>query len=293
MECHECYSFGSVEPDYFKQQAEQVMEKLEGEEEIEFSIVAVDEEEQCEDVFEEIPVEDREDFLETCRGAETSVSFSSGGQEFIVIKTDKEFLLEEPPALRGLLAHELMHTIQREGELEQEIEDAAKRYEDEMLEHLRDAGVSDEQMNRFIHTVFQTAIYTLKDLFTNRELIEQGFTSELESYYHHMLGIDSFCPSPDFYGEEAEIDEIQDAITFELGLLPAWLPFRALDRSRSDEIRERIEECYEEGIPRVADYVHRLEDLYRDRIDEPEEFMDKFFEQVVEHAIELMEGAEG
>ncbi|MDY6768994.1 MAG: hypothetical protein SVW02_02715, partial [Candidatus Nanohaloarchaea archaeon] len=284
MQCQQCYSFGDLDAGYFKEQADAVMEKLEGEEDIAFTIAAIGDGDQCEAAFEEIPVDDREEFLETCRGAETSVSFRAGDQEFIIIKTDKEFLLEDPAALQGLLAHELMHTVQRDDDLGEAVEAAAKQHEDEMIDTLRGAGLSDQEINRFIHTVFQTAIYTVKDLFTNTELVRQGFVSELEAYYHHMLGVDTFCPAPDFYGEEASVGEIQDAITFELGLLPAWLPFKALDRDRSNEIRQRIEDCYEEEIPRVADYVHRLEGLYTDRIDDPEEFLDAYFSQLVEHA---------
>ncbi|MDY6774268.1 MAG: hypothetical protein SVS85_03625, partial [Candidatus Nanohaloarchaea archaeon] len=101
--------------------------------------------------------------------------------------------------------------VQRDEDLGGEIEEAAKRYQDEMIERLRESGLEDEEINRFIYTVFQTAIYTLKDLFTNKELIEQGFVEELETYYYHMLDLESFCPSPDFYGEEAELEEVQDA----------------------------------------------------------------------------------
>ncbi|MDY6762049.1 MAG: hypothetical protein SVY41_03295 [Candidatus Nanohaloarchaea archaeon] len=291
MQCQQCYSFGDIDAEYFQEQADAVMDKLQGEEDIAFSIAAIGDETECEDAFDEIPVEDREDFLETCRNADTSVSFSSAGQEFIIIKTDKEFLYDDPVALQGLLAHELMHTVQRDDELGAAVEEAAKRHEEEMIETLRDAGLSDQEINRFIHTVFQTAIFTLKDLFTNRTLLEQGFVDELESYYHHMLGIDTFCPAPDFYGEEASVEEIQDAITFELGLLPAWLPFQALDRERSNRIRDRIEECYEAEIPRVAEYVHRLEGLYAEKIDDREAFMDAYFSEMVEHAAELMEDA--
>lgn len=293
MKCQDCHSFGEVEAGYFNEQAGKVLEKLEGEEDIEFSIIAIDDTEQCSDAFEQIPVKDRDDFLETCRGTDTSVSFRSGGQEFIIIKTDKEFLYENPEALRGLLAHELMHTVQRDDDLEKKVEDGAKRYEEEMIDSLKDSGLTDEEINRFIHTIFQTAIYTLKDIFTNTDLIEQGFVEELEAYYHHMLGIETFCPAPDFYGETKGIDDIQDAITFELGILPAWLPFKALDRERSNRIRERIEECYEQDIPEVADYVHRLEELYADTYAESEDFIDAYFQQVVQHSIELMEGAEG
>ncbi len=291
MKCESCHSFGEVEAGYFEEQAAEMMDKLKGEEDLTFSIIAIDDETQCEDAYEEIPVENRDEFLETCRGTETSVSFRAGGQEFIIIKTDKQFLFEDPAALRGLLAHELMHTVQRDQELGQKIEEGAKRYEDQMLQHLQEAGLSDQEINRFIHTVFQTAIYTLKDLFTNAALLEQGFAPELQAYYHHMLGVETFCPAPAFYGEADEAKEIEDAITFELGLLPAWLPFQPPGRDGHVEIRERIEECYEEELPRITAYIEHLEDVYQETYDEPEQFIDAFFEHTVKHAIELMESA--
>lgn len=291
MQCRDCHSFGAIDADYIKEQAAVMMEKLEGEEDIDFSIIAIDDESQCEDAVAALPVDDREDFLDTCQNTETSVSFRSQGQEFIVIKADKAFLSEDAAALRGLLAHELMHTVQRDQELEEKIEDGAKRYEDEMLQHLQDTDLSEEQMNRFLHTVFQTAIYTLKDLFTNATLIEQGFQEELQAYYRHMLGIDSFCPVPDVYGEEADVEAVQDAVTFELGLLPAWLPFEALDPDASTAIRERISECYEEEFPQLTEYVEEVAAMYEESYDDTDAFVDAFFGQVVEHAIDLMETA--
>ncbi len=287
MGCVSCHSHGELDEEFLRERVEEVMEKLEGEEDIPFSVVAVDGPEQCDEVVEELEVEDVEGFLETCRGARTSVSFESGGQEFIVIRVHG-FVREDAAALRGLLAHELMHTVQRADE-KGKVEDAAKKYEEEMIGKLKDAGLSDDEAERFIYTVFRASILAVKDLLTNRQLIEQGFAGDLEAYYHHVLGIDEFCPVPDFYGEEAELEEVQDAIEFELGLLPAWLPFKALDREKSNRIRRRLEECYEQDIPEVARYMHSLEDLYQEEAGS-EDFVEEFLRQVVERAVHVMEG---
>lgn len=290
MGCEACYSWGDTDPDFFREQADKVMEKLAGEEEITFSIVAVDSKTRCIEAADEIEPDDRDAFIENCTAAETSVSLTSGGQEFIIIKADKEFLREDPAALRGLIAHELMHTVQRDTGVEEEVQEAAKAYEDEMVAALEDSGFSDARIKRFIYTVFQTAIFALKDIHANASLIDQSFTAELTAYYHEMLGVDEFCPEPDFYGGDATVDDVQNALTFELGLLPAWLPFHTLGDEGANRIRERLEECYEADIPDVADYVHEIADLYDELYhDDPEAFRERFFSHVVGRSIELME----
>lgn len=288
MGCEGCYTFGDTDTSYFREQAEDVAERLDAD--VAFSIVAVDDTARCEEAADELPVEDRETFLENCRSAGTSLSYEASGQELIILHTDHAFLRDEPAALRGLIAHELMHTVQRERGVGEQVEAAAKAEQERMIDELAAAGLSKAEIERFIDTVFRAAIYTLKDLLTNRELVDRGFVDELEAYYHHMLGVDDFCPMPDFYGEEADVAEVQDAIAFELGLLPAWLPFKELDREEGRVIRERLRECYEQDIPAVTNYVHSLEDLYEAERDDPDAFMEDFMREAVKRSIYAMTG---
>lgn len=290
MGCETCYSWGETDTEYFREQADAVFDKLEGEEDIAFSIVAVDSKTRCVEAADEIEPDDRDAFIENCMGAETSVSLTSGGQEFIIVKADKEFLRDDPAALRGLIAHELMHTVQRDSGIEDEVEAVARAYEDEMVSALTGSGLSKARINRFIHTVFQTAIFALKDVHANAALIEQSFTADLEAYYHHVLGLDEFCPAPGFDRSDADVADVQDALTFELGILPAWLPFLAMDRDEAGTIRERLSECYEDDLPAVQDYIRDLADLYGDTYaDNPDRFRERFFEQLVEQSIDLMQ----
>lgn len=289
MALQDCHAFGDLDEAFFRDRAKEVFEKMEGEENIAFSIVAVETKTQCMDAADAIDPDDRHAFIENCMGAETSVSLTSGGQEFIIIRADRAFLQQGPAALRGLLAHELMHTVQRESGVEQAIEDAAKDYQDAMVDRLAESGMDEDEISRFIYTVFQTAIFALKDLEANTALIDQSFTDDLVAYYHHMLGLDEFCPAPDFHNGEASLESVENAVTFELGLLPSWLPFVVKEPDTVSEIRERLEECYEPNIPDVAEYVQGLEDLYRDVYrDDRDAFRHRFFVQVVERSLELI-----
>ncbi len=284
---------GEMETDFFEENVEQVMDRIEGLEDVEVDFIVIENTEHCERVFDYVSIEDREAFLQNCENALTSVSYRAQGQEIIVVKADKAFIRENGKALRGLLAHELMHVIHRRSGVEEEIQDASKEYAEQMVEELRNRNLTDEEISGFIGTVFATAIFCLKDIYANTDLIEQSFTAELEEYYYHMLGLEGYCRVPEFYQEEVSLEEVENAIAFELGLLPAWLPFKALDRDASNDIRERIRECYERDIPEVAAHLHQLADLYREEYDDPDVFKDEFFDHVLSSAYHLIETKRG
>lgn len=283
------YTQGGVNDEYFRENAKAVVEKMEGLEEVDFDIVAIDDQERCKDLFEEFHIEDREAFLNNCRNALTSISYRAEDQEIIVIKADKPFLLESPDALRGLLAHELMHIVHRNSGIEQEIQDTAKLFADGAVNRLEEMGLSNDDIRGFINSVFATMIFALKDIYANSDLIEQSFTEDLEAYYYHMLGIEDYCRVPEFYGEEASYDEVLDAIAFELGLLPAWLPFKMLEREESEKMMRRIQECYEHEIPSVANHIHTVLDVYTEEYGDQEQFNEAFFDQVLESSFAIIE----
>lgn len=289
MQCEHCYTAGpDLDPEFFRDCVETVMEKMTYGTDTPVSVVAVTDPADCQQLLDRVAVEDETKFLENCQSAQTSISYRANDQEFILLKADKEFITSNKSALRGLIAHELMHTVQRRKGIEKEIEEAARSYQDDAIQQLQELGLDNAQVTRFIRTVFQTAIFSLKDIYANTDLIRESFAADLEEYYYHMLGIEQYCPAPEFYGEEAEPAEVQDALSFELGLLPAWLPFEALNHSEADKIRHRIEECYEKDIPQVAYYVHTIRDLYHDKYDNPGEFKNLFFQQIVDSAAQAL-----
>jgi hypothetical protein len=287
------YVQGGVDADYFTEQAKTVVEQMDGLADVDFDIVAIDDQERCQDLCDEFHIADEDVFLENCRNALTSISYREDDQEIIVIKTDKPFLQDDPAALRGLLAHELMHIVHRNSGVEEQIQDAAKLYADGAVARLEEIGLTDDEIRDFVSTVFATMIFALKDVYANTDLIQQGFTEELEAYYYHMLAVEDYCRVPDFYGREASYGEILDAIAFELGLLPAWLPFHALDRDASEEILSRIKECYEREIPDVAQHIHNVRQVYEDEYGDRDAFNEAFFDQVLESTFAIIANQQG
>ncbi len=289
MDCKRCFTTSGIDQAFVEERVREVVEKLDHTEDISVTVVAVADADECGAVLDEIDVADEEAFLRNCEDADTSISYRAADEEFVLIKADKPFVQENASALRGLLAHEMMHTVQRRQGIEQDIETVARSHEEEAITRLRDLGMDDQEIGGFIRTVFQTAIFALKDLYANTELIQQSFVADLEEYYHHMLGIDEFCPAPDFYGEEAELYEVQEAIAFELGLLPAWLPFEALSRPEADRLRHRIQDCYEQDLPQVSYHIHDIRDLYHDQYNQRDEFKNRFFQEIFTSASDVIE----
>ncbi|MDY6777243.1 MAG: hypothetical protein SVU32_01130, partial [Candidatus Nanohaloarchaea archaeon] len=191
--------------------------------------------------------------------------------------------------VRGLIAHELMHTVQRSRGLGEEVEEAGQAYTDTAVANIMERGYSKEEALHFVREVLSTAILCLKDIHANTELIRQGFSKELEEYYYQMLDIDDFCAMPEFYDEEETFDDLVEAIAFDIRLIPAWLPFEGLDRERSREIKDRINECYKVNIPQTSYHVDQIRHLYHDSFQDTEEFNTKFFSQILDASYRLID----
>ncbi len=229
---------------------------------------------------------------EACIGHGSS-SMTAGGEEYIVINVKDEFIEENEAATRGLIAHEIMHTVQRDTGLEEEIEESGIAFSGSVMEVLREKGFSEEEAKGFLKEVVSTAVLCLKDIYSNNELVSQGFSDDLEEYYYHMLGIDDYCPMPEFYEKEESLDDVIEAINFELRLIPAWLPFERRGSEKAEKIRERIQECYETNLPETSYYITKIRDLYHDSFEDTERFRDEFFQQILEGAFKIVESKLG
>lgn len=195
-----------------------------------------------------------------------SMSFREEGEDYVFIKV-RDFMKEEQRALKGLYAHELMHVLHRRQGTEKKIEKAAFNSVKDYIHQLSQL-TSTERARKIMVSVMKTAVFALKDLLVNKSLLELSFRQPLESYYRHLLVKADYCPMPDFYGREEELDEIVEAIEFELELLPSWLPFEQAGRASEDLIKEKIEECYELNIEQVAQHIHNLAEEFQEAEEE-------------------------
>lgn len=276
-----CIVGDDLDQEFLKARVQEVLDTIEGEEDLDFTYVFTSGKEDCTAMADELDVQDPEDFITHCQKPHSS-SFRSGGDEYLAVQMDEPFLQEDRAACRGLIAHELAHTIQRDTGIEDRIEDAAAEHASTVPAQLERGGFSEVESIEFIETVLSTTVFCLKDIFANSLLIEQGLTDDLLAYYTEMLGIEEFCPQPEFYqdDEAGSVEEVNDAMQFELQLVPAWLPFTRCGPEKHQLIHDRISECYQGNIPGSGERSTVLEAVYADAFDDPDAFIDRFMDTV-------------
>lgn len=280
-----CIVTDDLDSEFLEARVQEVLDRFKGEEGLEFTYIFQHDDDTCRKLADQLGVDKPEDFIEHCT-KEHSSSFRSGDDEYLAIRISEPFLQNDEAAARGLIAHELTHTVQRDSGIEAMIEDAAATYADGLQERFSDHGITEDETMQFIQTVLATTVFCLKDIFANSLLIEQGFGDDLAQYYSQVLGLESFCPMPAFYTDHETIDQVSQAMEFELQLVPAWLPFAGHDDDRYTEIRDRIEDCYATNIPESEDRGAAYEQLYRERFDDPDAFTHAFLDAVTDHWIE-------
>lgn len=218
-----------------------------------------------------LPIELAYKFQKVIEGTDTSFSYSSDDQNFVLILIDPntKFLLRNNLALRGLLAHEIMHTVQRMREYEDNIRDCFVKEFKRSLYFVSSLPFPTKKSIDLFTNIGKTAILVLKDLYSDSELIKKGFTRELLEYYSTLFGLGKFCPLPKFFhveeGKEInvrDLKKLQDALEFELELLPAWLPFEKVNRTVAQKLKKHLERCYEQDIELIAREFHEVILLY-------------------------------
>ncbi|MDY6777242.1 MAG: hypothetical protein SVU32_01125, partial [Candidatus Nanohaloarchaea archaeon] len=88
-----CIVHPALDERFCEERVQEVEEKLEGEERLEFQYIFVRNSDDCQQMAQNIDIEEKESFLAAC-GREGSSSFTSGDEEYIVISLDKPFLQE-------------------------------------------------------------------------------------------------------------------------------------------------------------------------------------------------------
>jgi hypothetical protein len=231
----------------------------------------------CEQIIKNFKIEDKKNFRNICKNLKSASSFTFEGKEFILLKIDGE-LLQNKKAIKGLLAHELMHTTIRLSGFENYLEEKSYTYLEKYIAVLA-PKFGEKIAENFSVDLLKTAIFTLKDLIANHELIKKSFSEDIEEYYSILIS-GNVCPMPLFYRREATLEQLKAAIIFELQLLPMWLPLTLLKGART-KIHNRIRKCYEANIKELIHYTHRMHGLYPELEKDKGIFIKKFFEELL------------
>ncbi|MFX0095452.1 MAG: hypothetical protein ACFFBD_27195 [Candidatus Hodarchaeota archaeon] len=243
----------------------------------------------------------------------TSISWGSGDLEVIILIFDnsKEAHSLSKPELSGLFLHEMMHSIQRQRGLEDDLQRSlgfSLNFFTNLADYIPKGHFPKEEIISFLKAISKFAVFALKDLYANTELIRRGKTLEVLEFYEMLLGlkpnVKASIQAPDFDNlyEKGTIvlkslSGLEFAINYMMSLIPAFLPFSKLNRvknevlkKRGDRIRKHILETYFSTLPTYMDEFLCLEDLYLTSFAFNEAFHRKFFGSFFNSVLELILG---
>ena len=245
---------------------------------------------------------------------DTDTSFSWGCEEleliFIIKTDDEDNLLEHPPALIGLLIHELLHSVERQRGLEDDLKrslaismDTFQRFADLIPE----AKYKKEDLTALFKEIGETAIYVLKDLYVDREAIERGYGTEILEQYKSTFNLHdeldgSVSKLPEITLDLEQLDpnnidleEFKLAFIVLLGLIPTWLPFvrisKGFEREQALELRSFIDSTYKK-VSLISKRFHHLENMYLTDFAFTRSFHTKWITEIFSIAVDILSGGE-
>lgn len=204
-----------------------------------------------------LPDEYLEELLTFFDGSfQSSFSWGFDDREFVFIRLEEKtklFNKKNRSGLRGLIIHEVLHGVQRQRGLEIRLRDSLDFTLDfftQLAEIIPSEEYDREKTLEFLKKISQVALFALKDIFVNVEMIKRGLTSPLIIFYKDQLGFDEKLNiTPPHFETEfdkgkirvKELDSFADAFTYTLALIPVWLPFMVLETESKDyEITRKL-----------------------------------------------------
>jgi hypothetical protein len=248
----------------------------------------------------DIPSEVAYKFQKILESADTSFFYGDENQNLVVIRitSEIEFILKNNLALRGLLAHELIHALQRFRGLDRDVKRCYIAVANEMAPLLDELDYDEESVMKLINSIGVTSILVLKDLYVDDEMIRKGLTRELLNYYSGLFGVrKKTCPLPKFKKiiegkkiSEEDFPYIVDALNFELQLLPTWLPFEKINSKVARKLKKHIEKCYEADLGWIAKHFHEIIVLYMTEFSNTCKFHRDYYRLIFNRVLAILAG---
>jgi len=260
-------------------------------------ILIVDNINQYKVIEKRVPKKARAVFMETFKEDPTSMSLTYNHFDLIIISITQpgdQYLKHNRRALTGLLAHELMHVIQRRRNLDKKIQDDAMFIFDKFTPKLSKLNLQIEDVSRIFTEISKSANFTIKDLYDTFELFDTGMAAfTLEDYYN----LYKTCSKPVFYHtlHDRNLVNIVKAICYEINLLSAIIPYTALARRGRGEVNKKarelikhIDECYTVNISALHKEFKPLINYCLNNFSWKASFRRKYFQMIFEISLKLM-----
>jgi hypothetical protein len=258
-----------------------------------------------------IPEDQLNDLLPIFDGAfQSSFSWGFENKEFVFIRLEESTKLLHPSNLKGfqgLIIHEVLHGVQRQRGLEIRLRDSLDFTVDfftQLADVIPPEKYKREEIITFLKKISQIALFSLKDIFVNVELIKRGLIEPLIIFYRSEIGIgEGFEITPPNFETEfhkgtvrvKDLEEFGNAFTYTLALIPAWLPFMVLETDSKDydssrELKHFIFNEYYTNPSLITREMWHIENIFLTSFSFSKRFHRKWYGAIFNLALEYLLG---
>ncbi len=242
---------------------------------------------------------------------QTSFSYGFEEKEFVFIQLETDTPLLDPKntnGFLGLLLHEILHSIQRQRGLEIRLTASLTKtltlFKD-LAELIPPEAFPQEEVYKFLTDISQMALYCLKDIYVNVEMMKRGLSDSLLEYYMIEIGYEDKTAiiTPPGFGDpfvkgKIRTDDLREfarAFNYTVSLIPIWLPSMVLEvDSRnykpSRNLKHYIFEKYYVNPSLITREMWHLENIFLTNFSFSHGFHLKWFGAIFNLALEYILG---
>lgn len=241
---------------------------------------------------------------------QTSFSYGFEDKEIVFIQLEKTSPLlkaSNNSGLKGLILHEILHSVQRQRGLEVRLKNSLVFSLDlfqELAAIIPSGSFNRDELVEFLKQISQVALLTLKDVYANVEMIKRGLCTPLLDFFLTELGFEENSPinPPIFHtpfkkGEISikNLNEFAIAFNYTISLIPAWLPNMVLetdsiDYKRSRELKSFIFNSYYTNPSLITREMWHIENIFLTSFSFSKSFHLKWFGAIFNLALEYLLG---
>ncbi|MFX0013671.1 MAG: hypothetical protein ACFFB2_11055 [Promethearchaeota archaeon] len=241
---------------------------------------------------------------------QTSFSYGYKDKEFIFIQLEKNSPLlksKHRNGFTGLIFHEIFHSIQRQRGLEVQLQNSlvfSLDFFTKLASIMPPESFDQEELISFLKQISQVALFSLKDIFVNVEMMKRGLSNPLVDFYNlelHFEESDRISPPAlEIPFEKGEIkikdlDEFAKAFNYTISLIPVWLPTIVLgedskDYNSSRELKHYIFDKYYINPSLITREMWHIENIFLTGFSFSKSFHLKWFGAIFNLALEYLLG---
>ncbi|MFW9780010.1 MAG: hypothetical protein ACFFE8_14245 [Candidatus Heimdallarchaeota archaeon] len=241
---------------------------------------------------------------------QSSFSYGYKEKEFVFVRLEESSRLlkaKNRSSFRGLLLHEILHSIQRQRGMEIRLRNSlvfSLDFFTQLAGIVPPGSFEKEEIITFLKAISQFALYALKDIYVNVEMMKRGggLGKALIDFYKADLHFGTSIDIPEFdtsfqKGRVTikDLESFTKAFNLLLSLIPSWLPQMVLNPSSRDyssarELKHFIFENYYSTLTLITRELYHIENIFLSSFSYSRGFHLKWFGAVFNLALEYLLG---